>query len=69
MRIGIYLLVLMLASTSLWAFEGDSSYAGPAQWTEFREYILHQQKENERVGLGYMISGAVAAVGGGVGYY
>lgn len=69
MKNGLCLLILIFATPSLWAREGDSSYGGPAQWTEFREYVVQQQEENERVGLGYMISGAVAAVGGGVGYY
>lgn len=63
------LFIFFLASSSSWAFEREISYEGAAQWNEFRDYVLHQQKEDERTGMAYMISGTVAAIGGSIGYY
>lgn len=67
----MFLLISALCFSSLCAraFESDFSYQGEAQWTEFRDFALKQQEENEKLGQAYVISGALAAIGGSVGYY
>lgn len=69
MRLILFSAFILFLSCASWAFEREVSYDGTAQWNEFRHFVLEQQKEDERVGLGYMISGAVAAVGGSIGYH
>ncbi|WII72296.1 hypothetical protein QJS83_00250 [Bdellovibrio sp. 22V] len=66
--VGIFLFILWVVSPS-WALEREVSYDGSPNWNEFRHFVLEQQYEDEKMGLAYMISGAVAAVGGTIGYY
>jgi hypothetical protein len=51
------------------AFMSDEShYQGLPEWSQFKQFIREQQEEDERLGLSYMISGGLAAVGGVIGY-
>lgn len=61
------LFILIIGAQSS-AFERGSSYKGKAEWNEFQTYITQQEEENRRVGLSYLISGGVAAIGGAIGY-
>jgi hypothetical protein len=47
-------------------FEGD--YEGAAHWESFHKYMEERQEEDRIKGLSYIISGAIATVGGAVGY-
>lgn len=49
--------------------EKSASYEGQAQWSDFKQFVLERQEEDEKLGLSYMISGAIATVGGAYGYY
>lgn len=60
---------LILTSCLSEAKERQSYYDGGAQWKEFKEFVIDQRVEDEKLGLSYMISGAVATVGGVYGYY
>ncbi|MBO9666513.1 MAG: hypothetical protein J7501_06825 [Bdellovibrio sp.] len=69
------LLLLLFISTLAGSFafakdkdREDLEYKGLPNWSEFRGFVLEQQREDERLGLSYMISGGLAAVGGVVGY-
>lgn len=66
----LYLIVVaFLISSPAWAaLQREKVYSGSANWTEFRQHVLHQQREDERAGIAYMISGAVAAIGGTIAY-
>ncbi|UXR66151.1 hypothetical protein EZJ49_07795 [Bdellovibrio bacteriovorus] len=61
-------MIALLFSSSAGAFKREAAFAGAANWTEFRQYVLHQQQEDERTGIAYMISGAIAAAGGTIAY-
>nr|BFD60297.1 hypothetical protein CKG001_24040 [Bdellovibrio sp. CKG001] len=61
-------MMTVLLSHPSWAMKRETAYTGAVQWTEFRQYVLHQQQEDERTGVAYMISGAVAAIGGTIAY-
>ncbi|KYG67926.1 hypothetical protein [Bdellovibrio bacteriovorus] len=67
MKLSLFLLILLLSP--LKSFSEDGHYDGPVQWNEFRKHVLEEEKAQELKGLSYMISGAVAAVGGTVGYF
>lgn len=62
------LMMILLLSNPSWALKREVAYQGAANWTEFRQHVLHQQQEDERAGVAYMISGAVAAIGGTIAY-
>ncbi|WP_413560452.1 hypothetical protein [Bdellovibrio sp. HCB209] len=47
---------------------GDAHYQGLPEWSQFGKFVKEQQEEDERLGLSYMISGGIAAIGGVVGY-
>lgn len=47
----------------------EEHYEGPGKWSEFRQFVHEQQKEKERKGLAFMISGTLAAFGGTAGYH
>lgn len=66
--VGIIILLSFISSFS-WALESEDVYNGPAQWNEFRQYALEQRRQEEKTGLGYMISGTFAAIGGSIGYH
>ncbi len=68
MRFFILGLFLLAASWGE-AKEKQDYYDGVAQWKEFKEFVVEQRAEDEKLGLSYMISGAVATVGGVYGYY
>jgi len=68
-RVILFAAFVLFLSCASWGLERELSYDGEAHWNEFREYVLQQQKEEERKGLAYMISGTVAAIGGTIGYH
>lgn len=68
MRAFVFLLFLLQLSSPSWGQKREVDYQGSANWNEFRSFVLHQQKEDERTGWAYMISGTIAAVGGTLGY-
>ncbi|HEX7673067.1 MAG TPA: hypothetical protein VF412_02795 [Bdellovibrio sp.] len=49
--------------------ERPDHYDGAPQWAEFKQFVLEQREQDETLGLSYMISGAIATVGGIYGYY
>jgi hypothetical protein len=51
------------------ASDFDDGYTGSAQWDSFRDYMSTRQHEDQVLGASYIISGAVATIGGVVGYY
>lgn len=67
MKFLVMMMILLLSNPS-WALRRETTYSGVANWTEFRQYVLHQQQEDERAGVAYMISGTVAAIGGTIAY-
>lgn len=67
-RLGVIVAVLLFTLQSF-AQERELDYQGAANWNEFRKYVLQQRDEDEKKGLGYIISGGVAAVGGTIGFY
>ncbi|AHZ85237.1 hypothetical protein Bb109J_c2550 [Bdellovibrio bacteriovorus] len=69
MRFLVFVIFLVFLSGESFAGDRrDVDYSGPSNWNEFRAFVHNQQKEDEQAGLAYMISGAVAAIGGTVGY-
>ncbi|WP_413580768.1 hypothetical protein [Bdellovibrio sp. HCB288] len=65
----IAITTLLLLSVHAHAFmNSETGYAGLPEWSDFREFVKQQQEEDERMGISYMISGGIAAVGGVVGY-
>lgn len=65
----IFIFVLTGATAKASPFSDESPYEGPSQWSSFENY-MHQREERERIaGFGYILSGAIATVGGSVGYY
>lgn len=53
--------------SSAWA--DDVIYDGPADWSKFDQFMIDRQKEDEITGLSYLLSGALATIGGNIGYY
>jgi hypothetical protein len=47
----------------------DLIYDGPSQWSDFDEFMREREEEDRVTGLSYIISGAIATVGGIAGYY
>lgn len=43
-------------------------YEGPANWSDFELYMQERERHDRLRGLGYMLSGAVATLGGLAGY-
>lgn len=46
--------------------DNETIYSGSPQWSEFRAYMEAEKNEKEKRGLAFMISGAIAGVGGAV---
>ncbi|MDG0815868.1 hypothetical protein [Bdellovibrio svalbardensis] len=68
--IRVFLVFLILALSCVGhARERQNYYDGNAQWKEFQQFVAEQRAEDEKLGLSYMISGAVATIGGVYGYY
>lgn len=65
---GILLGALLLGLSEARADEMVVDYEGPAAWTSFDDYMRKRALEDERTGLSYIISGALATVGGFAGY-
>lgn len=61
-------LSLTLLTPSL-SFADEMSYDGPPSWQNFDDFMKQREQEDEITGLSYLISGAIATVGGSVGYY
>ncbi|MBX3041298.1 MAG: hypothetical protein KF789_11385 [Bdellovibrionaceae bacterium] len=51
------------------AWADDVVYDGPADWSKFDQFMIDRQKEDEITGLSYLLSGALATIGGNLGYY
>lgn len=62
-----FCLMLFIAPGAVQATEVD--YVGPEEWEQFDQFMLEREREDEITGLSYLISGALATVGGNVGYY
>ena len=65
----IIVTLLLFARISFAGESEVSEFKGPAQWKEFREFVLEEQRRDEERGLSYMISGGIAALGGTVAYH
>ena len=65
----IVLILVTVFSLQSFAQERELEYDGSANWNEFRKYVLTQRELDEQKGMGYIISGTVAAVGGAIGFY
>ncbi len=68
MKFIIALVLVLSAAVPGYAFERGSAYKGKAEWNEFQSYITQQEEQNRHLGLSYLISGGIAAVGGAIGY-
>lgn len=68
MKVWFVILLIFAFQAKALAVNRAADYRGPMEWSEFQDYVLHQQKEEERLGTAYMISGALAVIGGTVGY-
>lgn len=66
-----WMIAILTLTFSLQTFaqERELEYEGEANWKDFRQYVLTQQELDQQKGLGYIISGTVAAIGGSVGFY
>lgn len=63
-------MMILAVSTNVWANENsDTEYGGLVQWQSFQRYMKERQEEDRILGMSYMISGAVATLGGVAGYY
>lgn len=62
-------MTMFFAVTVAHADESESDYGGPVQWNSFQTYMKERQEEDRVRGMSYMISGAIATVGGIAGYY
>lgn len=63
------LAALIMMTSQAHAFMSDENhYQGLPEWSQFKQFIREQEEEDERLGLSYMISGGIAAVGGVIGY-
>lgn len=71
MKMRLLLLIFLLIHLGAVVAKASShvDYQGPLHWDSFRSYMLEREKEDRIMGLSYMISGAVATVGGIAGYY
>ena len=58
-----FILAFSFCSGAL-AQDRELDYQGAVNWGEFRKYVNQKNDEDEKLGLGYIISGAIAAVGG-----
>lgn len=68
----LVLIFMMILSVSAFADEttpADTQYGGPVQWNSFQQYMQERQEEDRVRGMSYMISGAIATIGGVAGYY
>ncbi len=63
------ILCIMLSLVSFSALAEDQFYQGPAEWSSFNKFMEKKEQEDRIAGVSYMISGAVATIGGAVGYY
>lgn len=63
------LVIVTFLSFQALAQERELDYDGAANWNDFRKYISTQRELDEQKGLGYILSGGVAAVGGAIGFY
>lgn len=69
MRFIVFLFfILALCGGQAFAKTESDHYHGVPQWTEFRQFMREQEAQDETLGLSYMISGSIAAVGGVIGY-
>lgn len=66
--LSVFLLVGSVVSSPAFAAE-DIEYEGPAQWQHFDKFMREREEEDRITGLSYIISGAIATLGGSVGYY
>jgi hypothetical protein len=65
----VFMMMFLMATTARAEADGDSDYGGPTQWDSFRHYMKERQEDDRIRGMSYMISGAIATVGGIAGYY
>lgn len=62
-------LAALMTSLPAHAFMNDEGqYQGLPEWSQFGQFVKEQKEQDERLGLSYMISGGIAAVGGVAGY-
>jgi hypothetical protein len=67
-RILFLILALIFTAQNSFALSSGTYYEGQAQWDEFKKFTIAQQEQDEETGMSYMISGAVATVGGAYGF-
>jgi hypothetical protein len=66
----LFMMVVVCASASpAKAFAQDEGYQGPVRWDSFHKYMEERNEEDRVRGVSYMISGAIATLGGVAGYY
>lgn len=72
MKVFLKFLVMVVlsgvSSSALALSDLDDGYLGPAQWTTFDEYMKERNEDDRVRGLSYIFSGAIATIGGVVGY-
>lgn len=67
----LIVMTLLTMASSAFADEErtETEYSGVVQWNSFQRYMNERQEEDRIRGMSYMISGAVATLGGVAGYY
>ncbi|MBX2988979.1 MAG: hypothetical protein KF802_13910 [Bdellovibrionaceae bacterium] len=68
MKRGFLILLLSLWALPVTVFADEILYDGTAQWQDFENFMRNREEEERVTGISYMISGAVATLGGLVGY-
>ncbi|RYF53472.1 MAG: hypothetical protein EOO39_40730 [Cytophagaceae bacterium] len=66
----VFIVLLMLLKVGVaYAMIEDQGYQGPVQWDSFHRYMQERNEDDQIKGISYMVSGAIATVGGVAGYY
>ena len=65
-----FILLIFFSSFSFAKVDRDElMYQGNSNWLEFKQFMEQRQEEDQKLGVSYLLSGALATVGGVVGYY
>lgn len=69
LAVSAILACLLLRAGDVRAAAEDIRYDGPDTWEHFQKFMDEREEKDRVTGLSYMISGALATVGGVAGYY
>lgn len=64
LAIALFLILLLAGATPVRAGEKDIRYDGPDSWAEFEAAMQEREHQDRVAGLSYLLSGAIATVGG-----